>query len=37
MLNFIRHGWKSFTVRLVLHVVWFCTFAGLGILAAWRV
>lgn len=36
-LYFIRHGWKSFAVRLALNLLCFATFAFLGVLLAWRI
>ena len=34
LLYFIRHGWKSFVVRLILNLLCFGTFALIGVLIA---
>lgn len=34
LLYFIRHGWKSFAVRLVLNLLCLATFALMGVLLA---
>lgn len=36
LLYFIRHGWKSFAVRLALNILCFGLFALMGVLIAWR-